>query len=396
MKPMSLPKEAEFIIDRLESVGYTAYVVGGAVRDSLLSRPIGDYDITTSATPERVKELFSDCRTVDTGIKHGTVSVVLGGVCYEVTTYRIDGEYLDSRHPESVVFTDRLSDDLSRRDFTVNAIAYNPTRGYADLFGGLSDAKEGIIRAVGDPVRRFEEDALRIMRAVRFASVLDFTIEEATARAARELCSTLCFVSRERVFSELMKLFSGKGALRVLSLYPDIIAAAVPELAALRLPCDEHCAATDGFTLLLATFAMTHNEPAEHFDSAMRSLRSDNARRICGRRVLESYKNTDPDSVVSLLTLLSGTDEPTALQTLKLLVVLGMAEERHVEGLDTLILSGRAYKIKHLALRGNELATLGISGEDVGTTLSMLLHAVITEEVENEREALLKYASEHI
>ena len=210
---MRLPEHVELIIKTLEEAGFEAYAVGGCVRDSLLGREPEDWDITTSALPPEIKNTFR--RTVDTGIEHGTVTVMMknegGGLSgYEVTTYRVDGEYRDSRHPDSVIFTASLEEDLKRRDFTINAMAYRPSTGLVDLFGGLQDLAEKTIRTVGLPDERFNEDALRILRAVRFAAQLGFTIEEETLAAIRRHAERLSRISRERIYSELTKLLCGK------------------------------------------------------------------------------------------------------------------------------------------------------------------------------------------
>ena len=186
---LEIPKNAETILHILEKAGYEAYVVGGCVRDSILGRSPDDWDITTSAKPEQVKALFH--RTVDTGLQHGTVTVLMEKEGYEVTTYRVDGEYEDGRHPKEVTFTASLEEDLKRRDFTINAMAYNPSSGLVDLFGGLEDIERKIIRCVGDPLERFTEDALRIMRAVRFSAQLGFAIEEETRKALKVLAPNL-------------------------------------------------------------------------------------------------------------------------------------------------------------------------------------------------------------
>ena len=201
---LEIPKNAETILHILENAGYEAYVVGGCVRDSILGRKPDDWDITTSAKPEQVKELFH--RTVDTGLQHGTVTVLMEKEGYEVTTYRVDGEYEDGRHPKEVTFTASLEEDLKRRDFTINAMAYNPSGGLVDLFGGLEDIDRKIIRCVGDPLERFTEDALRIMRAVRFSAQLGFSIEEETRKALKVLAPNLKHVSAERIQVELVKL----------------------------------------------------------------------------------------------------------------------------------------------------------------------------------------------
>lgn len=201
---INLPDKVKFILDTLAGAGFEAYAVGGCVRDSLLGRIPGDWDITTSASPYQVKELFP--RTVDTGIKHGTVTVMEGKEGFEVTTYRIDGEYEDSRHPKEVTFTSSLEEDLKRRDFTINAMAYNEEQGLIDIFGGIRDIEGKVIRCVGSPIHRFTEDALRMMRAVRFAAQLGFTIEEDTRAAITELSANLAGISAERIQMELVKL----------------------------------------------------------------------------------------------------------------------------------------------------------------------------------------------
>ena len=201
---IEIPAGAARILKVLEANGYEAYVVGGCVRDSLLGKQPHDWDITTSALPLQVKALFS--RTIDTGLKHGTVTIPSGREAYEVTTYRIDGEYLDGRHPSEVTFTASLREDLKRRDFTINAMAYNEKDGLQDFFDGISDLETYRIRAVGDPRKRFEEDALRILRAVRFSAQLGYTVEEGTLRAMRTLAPTLARISAERIAAELEKI----------------------------------------------------------------------------------------------------------------------------------------------------------------------------------------------
>lgn len=205
---IKIPPQVEWILKKLNEKGYEAFAVGGCIRDTILGRQPGDWDITTSARPEQVKEVFG--RTVDTGLQHGTVTVIRGRVGYEITTYRIDGEYEDGRHPKEVAFTSDLREDLRRRDFTINAMAYSHETGLVDVFGGLEDLKNGTIRCVGNAMERFTEDALRIMRAVRFAAQLNFSIEEETYRALGEIAPNLAHVSRERIQAELTKtLLSG-------------------------------------------------------------------------------------------------------------------------------------------------------------------------------------------
>lgn len=211
---LRIPDNVTFILDTLEKNGYEGYAVGGCVRDTVLGREPEDWDITTSARPEQVKALFR--RTIDTGIQHGTVTVMLGGTGYEVTTYRMDGEYEDHRHPKEVLFTPNLIEDLKRRDFTINAMAYNPGTGIVDEFQGISDIERKCIRCVGNACERFEEDALRMLRGIRFAGQLQFGIEKKTLEAIREKAPTLVNVSAERIRTELTKLLLSDGADRLL------------------------------------------------------------------------------------------------------------------------------------------------------------------------------------
>lgn len=214
---INIPKPVKMIIGLLEQNGYEAFAVGGCVRDTILGRTPQDWDITTSALPHQVKEIFH--RTIDTGIQHGTVTVMLQRVGYEVTTYRIDGEYNDSRHPDSVQFTADLIEDLKRRDFTINAMAYNPTVGLVDAFGGIDDIERKVIKCVGKAAERFDEDALRILRAVRFSAQLGFDIEENTMEAIKELAPTLAKISAERIHVELEKLITSNHPDKMITAY---------------------------------------------------------------------------------------------------------------------------------------------------------------------------------
>lgn len=227
---LTFPEAVKHIIRLLNEAGYEAYAVGGCVRDALLDKQPNDWDLTTSALPEEIKHVFRHERVIETGIKHGTVTVLFGGEGYEITTYRVDGKYTDHRRPDSVQFVSNLKEDLMRRDFTVNAMAAHPEEGIVDLFGGKDDLENGVIRAVGNAEKRFTEDALRILRAVRFASTYDFTIDDETAQAALKLAPTLENVSEERIFVEIKKLLCGKGAERVLISYPEILFTVLPEL----------------------------------------------------------------------------------------------------------------------------------------------------------------------
>ncbi|MDE7224685.1 MAG: CCA tRNA nucleotidyltransferase, partial [Acetatifactor sp.] len=232
---INLPEKVKYIIDRITEAGYEAYAVGGCIRDSIMGREPNDWDITTSARPEQVKALFQ--RTIDTGIAHGTVTVMLEKEGFEVTTYRIDGEYEDHRHPKEVVFTSQLVEDLRRRDFTINAMAYNETEGLVDVFHGLEDIERKVIRCVGCARDRFTEDALRILRAIRFSAQLGYDIEEETVRAIRELAPSLFTISAERIQTELVKL--------LISPHPDYLRQAYDmNVTAVILPELDHCMRT--------------------------------------------------------------------------------------------------------------------------------------------------------
>jgi len=225
-----LPAEVMFVIDRLTSAGYEAYSVGGAVRDHVMGRAPGDYDVTTSATPDEMLRVFEGERVVETGLKHGTVTVVKNSMNIEVTTYRIDGSYADGRHPDSVEFTSSLTEDLRRRDFTINAMAYSPDGYLVDVFGGTEDIEKKRIRCVGLARERFTEDGLRILRALRFASVLGFTPDEECRDAVRTLTPLLSKISRERIYVEVTKLLCGKIAEEIVRDFADVLAFAMPPL----------------------------------------------------------------------------------------------------------------------------------------------------------------------
>lgn len=227
---MKIPKQIEEVLEKLEKAGFEAYIVGGCVRDGIMGKTAHDYDITTSAEPPETERVFSDCRVVETGLKHGTVTVLFKGMSVEITTFRVDGDYPDGRHPSEVSFSRNLEDDLARRDFTMNAIAYSPSRGFIDIFGGEADIKTRVIRCVGEPEKRFSEDALRVMRALRFSAVLGFDIEENTKSALLLKKETLAKVSKERIFSELKQLLCGENVKRVLLEYREVFAEIIPEI----------------------------------------------------------------------------------------------------------------------------------------------------------------------
>lgn len=277
---IALPEKVNYIITTIMEAGYEAYAVGGCIRDSLLGRIPNDWDITTSASPYEIKELFR--RTIDTGIQHGTVTVMLDKEGFEVTTYRIDGEYEDSRHPKEVTFTSSLKEDLKRRDFTVNAMAYNETNGLVDEFGGIADMEKGLIRCVGNPIERFTEDALRMMRAVRFSAQLDYRIEEKTKEAIKELAGNLQKISAERIQAELVKLVTSPHPEELRVAYETGITKAV-------LPEFDCCMET------------SQNNPHHCYS--------------VGVHTLESMKSVRSDKVLRLAMLFHDMGKPEALTT---------------------------------------------------------------------------------
>ena len=388
---MKLPQAAELILDRLNGLGYSAYVVGGSVRDFLIGRELGDLDITTAALPEETKAAFPEYRTVDTGIKHGTVSLIIDGVPYEVTTYRIDGDYKDNRHPESVEFTDRLADDLCRRDFTVNAMAYSPEDGLVDLYGGRDDIESRLIRAVGDPAVRFDEDALRILRALRFSSVLDFDIEAATANAAREKKSLLDGVSRERIYTELKKLVMGPRASSVLTEYADVLSVALDGLEIHRLPSDDALGGADYFTRLALIFLLNSDDPAMTAERVLTGLKTDKLTRVRVAAVLSAYGSASFENRRAALTTLAKHGRETTEGILALGLVTRRFGDSDRSALADAMESRVPYTISGLAIRGDDLVSMGIKGEQVGKALNDLLFAVIEGKVKNEKSALIDY-----
>jgi tRNA nucleotidyltransferase (CCA-adding enzyme) len=387
-----LSRNVNFIISELNKNGYRADIVGGCVRDNLRGRVPNDYDITTDAQPEEVLRVFSKVRTVKTGIKHGTVTVVLAGEPYEVTTWRIDGEYTDNRHPDSVSFASCLEDDLSRRDFTVNAMAYNPKDGFSDPYHGMDDLAAGIIRAVGDPVRRFSEDALRILRALRFAATLDFKIEEQTSAAIFECKSLLLNVSYERIYEEWKKLISGVGAYRILSKYSSVISMVIPELIGMKLPCEHSFATANPMTRELSLFAMTHGGNASSaYLSAAARLRMDNKHKKLATAVLDNISRSISNEA-DIRALLMRIGEEGTREVISLVSVLGSDASAQLEMLSEILERGDCYKLSQLKINGKDLQAMGYSGKAVGEKLSHILEAVVAGELENLRDVLLDFA----
>ena len=389
---MELSDAVRYIIDKLGQSGYRADVVGGAVRDHLIGRPSFDYDMTTEATPEEVKCVFSDERIIDTGIKHGTVTLMLDGVGYEITTWRRDGDYLDNRHPESVSFTRSLEEDLVRRDFTVNAIAYNPCDGFTDLYGGLADIEAGILRAVGDPVRRFTEDALRIIRGIRFAAELGFIIEESTERAMRECLPLIKNVSAERIFAELKKLLSGRYAYEVITKYFDMISSIIPELASFDYPDRAMFDSASARERFISLFVLMSDEPTADFISATERLRTDALLRRHGEAVIRAYKEMPISNRYDALRLLNRYGADVA-KSLVCVVGIANGENRSLNALlSDAFESEIPYTVQALKINGKDILSMGVKGARVGEVLSELLDMAMREEIKNDPASMLAQA----
>lgn len=400
---IDLPKNVENIIGSLEEHGFEGFAVGGCVRDSLLKKTPKDWDITTDALPVDMKKIFK--KTFDTGIAHGTVTVLMDGVGYELTTYRIDGNYSDGRHPDSVSFSKSLSEDLCRRDFTINAMAYSNKKGIVDLFDGRKDLQNGIIRAVGDAKKRFDEDALRMLRAVRFAAQLGFKIDDDTFEAIKEKAKLLSKVSKERIFVELNKSLNGDFAQNIKMVYTSGLYRYIgKEFAKLdksiydfyprKFPNKKH--------MYWAVF-LENIENVEAVKKILFELKSDNATRNNAYLLVKELKNPLPSSDEDIRWSLHRIGADLFCDYIEIL----KSDKKNVDILDkidtienrySLILKeNHAYEISMLDITGKDLMDIGISkGPKIGEVLEFLLKKVIENPLNNEKSSLLRLAKEFI
>lgn len=402
---MKHPTYVKNCIELLTKSGYSAYAVGGAVRDSLLGKEPSDWDVTTSATPDEILSVFADFRTIPTGIKHGTITVLFyeNGEKYpiEITTYRVDGEYRDSRHPENVSFSTNIHDDLSRRDFTVNAMAYNETDGIIDIFNGKNDLENKIIRAVGDPETRFREDALRILRAFRFAAQLEFKIEENTLDGAKKCAHLIKNIARERISAEFKRLLASSGA--TYSLQKIVENGIWNEIFEIVPPTNEAIhsishVSNGNFTTRLAILLSSYDETEREL--TLNSLRLSNEEkkkvlRLCkvkdfptlnenhtkwARHFLHLYDNILPDALEVLSVWINNGDFDSFKESI-------LSEQR----------KKRPLRISDLAINGNDLLPLCNKNHAlVGKTLNFLLYLVIDAPELNEKDTLISKAKELI
>lgn len=437
-----IPTGARKIIARLEQHGYEAYIVGGCVRDSLMGKRPSDWDICTSARAEEMMALFEDKRVIPTGIQHGTLTILAEDGAYEVTTFRIDGEYLDHRHPKSVAFTRELAEDLSRRDFTINAMAWHPERGLIDLFGGVEDLRDRLVRAVGDPVQRFNEDGLRMLRMVRFATVLDFDYDPATYDAVRKQGHLLQCISKERIQVELNKILlaahpaRGLEDLYTLGMYPYIIPMMCHTVGFAQrgghhfLDVFEHSLLAVGviapelvlrLTMLLhdigKPFVWDSSESLSYdrFDDhaavsaklagkILRDLKYDNATRKDVVELIAHHNDIllpDPVNVRRALARL-GEVQTRRLVQVKVadLIAHDLAGEREKilalfaeisDVIDEVVARGDCTSVKALAIGGQDMMALGLSGRAIGQMLNAALELVLEKPEMNTRETLLNW-----
>ncbi|MCR5337319.1 MAG: CCA tRNA nucleotidyltransferase [Lachnospiraceae bacterium] len=437
---INLPPAVRRILKTLAEAGFEGYAVGGCVRDSLLGKEPNDWDITTSAFPAQVKGLFK--RTIDTGIEHGTVTVMMNREGYEITTYRIDGVYEDGRHPKEVVFTPSLEEDLKRRDFTINAMAYNEEDGLVDLFGGVADMEAKVIRAVGDPMERFSEDALRMMRAVRFAAQLGYEIEENTQEAIRSLCGTLSKISAERIRTEMEKLLVSAHPEKFELFYSlGLTKIFLPEFdQAMETPqhSPHHCYSVGEHTLvsiknvpndrILRLTMLFHDLGKPRCKTTDETGRDHfyghpklSAKIALERMKALKFDNASTDVVVTLAEYHDVRPEPTAKAIRRLLSKIGEEKMRlllQVQRADVLaqsdylrqeklerigqlgvcleevITEQQCFTIKDLAVDGKDLMTLGYKpGKKLGIELAALLEIVLENPEANEKDNLLRIAA---
>lgn len=391
MRDMVLPESVKKIIELLNQSGHRADVVGGCVRDFLLGDIPNDYDITTSATPDEMKSVFKDYRTIETGIKHGTLSVMIDSTHYEITTYRLDGDYKDHRHPDSVSFSKRIEDDLSRRDFTMNAMAYSETYGLTDLFDGKNDVENKIIRAVGDPGQRFDEDALRILRAIRFSAKLGFSIDEDTARAAREKRKLLSFVSGERIYTEWKKLLESEHAYSVIKDYKDIIAEFLLPGEKIVLTGEKQFFIGTVTLRQLSLVMLSSHNPLDAFKTLSARLHFDNETKKEGIALIENYNKVSFDNEINLKYALKTLGKKHTEAMIKLKIMHCELDESAYRLFERVIESNEAYSVSMLNICGNDLLQLGIRGKMIGDMLNDVLDLVISGKISNDKKTILDY-----
>lgn len=391
---MEIPAYVNTLLKQLNDHGYEAYVVGGAVRSSLLQEPIHDYDLTTNALPEEILQVFSNFHCIPTGMQHGTITVVIDHHPIEITTYRKDSTYEDHRHPDKVEFTSALKEDCERRDFTINALCYHPDTGILDFFDGEKDLRNKVIRCIGEPERRFEEDALRILRAIRFASRLSFRIEPHTAEVLLSKKETLNYVSIERINEEFTGILRGKGASVCMEDYREVIEVFIPELKQLNEEAyKEMCGRLEEETtgradvrLALILYALHDEDTSRHI---LKRLKYAN---IFIHTITDLLRTADEpfDTDIAFRLVLSHmkTDVDTFFAFHKANDKgISMANKRKQYA--SLTNDAYCWNLKDLAINGSDLMRLGYKGTAIGKKLNELLSDVIHERIPNKKDELL-------
>lgn len=379
-----LPQNIKFVLDTLISNGHKAYIVGGCVRDLLCGKTPCDYDITTSAKPNEIQNLFE--KTIKTGIKHGTITVIAGGENIEVTTFRNDGTYTDSRHPNSVNFVSDVTEDLARRDFTVNAMCYNEYDGLIDCFGGKADINNRILRAVGDAKTRFSEDALRILRLFRFSATLELGIEQVTFDAAIECAHLLKNISAERIFSELKKSSMGTN---VTALYPLLDCGSLKKYCLIAADLSKISKLEKNEKLRLFSLI---NLTSTNIGKTLNQLKCSNKFKTYCEKMHFLCENIINENKVSIKNALNFADAHIVRDVLIYYRdIIGIDTAKLKALLDEIISTPEPYLISHLNISGEDIKALGINGKDVGKTLEFLLNKVIENPSLNKREKLIKF-----
>lgn len=388
---MQIPFYVNKILHKLHTSGYEAFVVGGCVRDALMGVAPCDWDICTSALPNQVIDLFKEKHTViPTGLQHGTVTIISEGNQIEVTTYRSDGEYDDNRHPEKVVFLPSVEGDLARRDFTMNSIAYNPKDGLIDLFGGIADIHNKTIRCVGNPEKRFEEDALRIMRALRFAAVCGFEIEEETETAVFEKKDLLKNISAERILSEFKKLILADKPSRIIIKYKEVFKVRIPIANQ-----NENIIIIDNMPkdIVLRITSILSELSYDDAQRVLKNLKSDNEmiKSVCS--VLNAKDIPIPQTKIEVKHILNKLGCRSAKNLFSYWQAKGIKTNHILKFLDEIESNSECYTLDMMNLNGSDLIELGFEkGKAIGTILNRLLQKVINEELENKKAALVEAA----
>jgi len=385
MNDFKLSLAAEKVLSRLNENGFKAYVVGGAIRNFYMNKEPSDYDIATSALPDEIICIFSDCKVIETGKHFGTITAIVDGEQIEITTFRSDGAYLNCRSPEAVYYSDTVEEDLKRRDFTINALAYSPYLGSVDLFGGISDIENKIIRTIGNPDRRFSEDALRILRGLRFSSILRFTIEEETKNSIFKNKNLLLNISKERIREEFNKILMGKNAKNVLLEYRDVISVFIPEIKDSE---DNFYKASNDLYMNLALFL---KDTFPNTRQILRRLKYDNktVKTVCF--LTEYYSVPLPDKKPELKKFLNNFGIENTIKLLDLKSINSKEEfqitEKHLYEIEE---NKECYLIKDLEINGNDLIDMGIEPKNIGKIMEFILNEVIYERIENKRDSLLE------